>query len=120
MLPGPILIINAPGCERLLRMHTLSSSNSIGATRWSDGKMEGPMMSNEPLLRKSPSEGVIFWIDQIEEVGQWDWFGGEAEPDEWKDLEFVAKLNEEDYFRALATGIAGTTKQLICLRESAN
>ena len=44
MLPGPQKAIYCPYCEQVLSYQTLSSGNTCGATRWSDGKQVAPMM----------------------------------------------------------------------------
>lgn len=118
MMPGPTLVIKAPGCKRPLKVRTILSGNTFGATQWSDGKLEAPMLPDRPWLRKSPSEGVLFWMDEIEEIDQCDSFGGGQKEDKaWKDLEYAEEPSENDYFRALEEGIANTPERLQYLRK---
>jgi hypothetical protein len=115
MTPGPTLIRKCPGCARLLKFATIGSGNTFGATYWTDGKCEAPMLPDEPWLRKSPSEGALFWTDECEDVGEmspWE----EGENPEWDGLEFAQTPSEEDYARALADGLATTPEKCRYLR----
>jgi hypothetical protein len=117
MTPGPTLIMKAPGCTKPVKFSTIASGNTFGATFWTDGKQEAPMLPDQPWLRKSPSEGVLFWADECEEIGQIDFFcGGEKEKDEWKDLEFAEEPTEADYLAALSSGVANTDEKIRYLR----
>jgi hypothetical protein len=63
----------------------------------------------------SPSEGVLFWEDECEEVGQvspWD----ESKQSERTDLEYAVEPAEPDYQRALAAGMASTPEKQRYLR----
>ncbi len=141
MTPDPTLIMKAPGCKRPLKFRMIASGNTFGARYWTDGKREAPMLPDEPWLRKSPSEGVLFWADACEEIGQIDDYrdaeqqlatilgmpsGVEGhgvssavsikEKAEWKELEFAEEPSEEDYFAALTSGIADTDEKMMYLR----
>ncbi|MGC9453108.1 MAG: hypothetical protein ACP5I4_16880 [Oceanipulchritudo sp.] len=107
MLPGPTLIMKAPGCQKPVKFSTIASGNTFGATWWTDGKQEAPMLPDNPWLRKSPSEGVLFWSDACEQIGEIDPFRDDGEePDpEWEDLEFAETPDEADYFKALLDGL---------------
>ena len=109
--------MKAPGCKKLVKFSTRRSGNTFGATFWTDGKREAPMLSDQPWLRKSPSEGVLFWADQCEEVGQIEDYLEEDEVRaEWRDLEYAREPSEADYFTALSSGIADTDERLRYLR----
>ena len=116
MTPGPILILKPPGCELPVKLFTIASGNLFGAVSWTDGKQEAPMMPDEPWLRKSAVEGVLFWTDACEEIGEFDPTEGEPEPREWVDLKFAAKPTEEDLFAALSSGLANTEEKRRYLR----
>ncbi len=116
MTPGPILIVKPAGCELPVKLFTLASGNLFGAVSWTDGKQEAPMMPDEPWLRKSPVEGVLFWTDACEQIGEFDPSEGEPEPREWLDLKFAAKPTEEDLFAALSSGLADTEEKRRYLR----
>ncbi|HTH46229.1 MAG TPA: hypothetical protein VMB21_01835 [Candidatus Limnocylindria bacterium] len=116
MTPGPILIVKPPGCELPVKLFTFASGNLFGAVSWTDGKQEAPMMPDEPWLRKSPTEGVLFWTDGCEAVGEFDPSEGKPEPPEWASLKFAVKPTEDDLFAALASGLADTEEKLRYLR----
>ncbi len=116
MTPGPTLIMKAPGCKKPVKFSSIGSGNTFGATFWTDGKREAPMLPDEPWLRKSPSEGVLFWSDECEEIGQIDFFAYKNENPQWDDLEFAKEPNQSDYFAALSNGIADTEEKLRYIR----
>ena len=111
MTPGPILIMKAPGCRKLIKFSSMGSGNTFGATFWTDGKCEAPMLQDEPWLRKSPSEGIVFWSDECEEIGQIDFFSVDPEMPEWKNLEYAKEPTQRDYKAALHSGIANTPEK---------
>jgi hypothetical protein len=111
MTLGPARIMKAPGCEKLVKFATIMSGNTFGATFWTDGKREAPMLPDQPWLRKSPLENVMFWSDECEEVGKEPVLGNKGD-----DLKFAVEPSEEDYFLALNEGIAKTEQQEFYLR----
>ena len=74
MLPGPILIKQCPQCQKLFSESTLASGNTIGATFWTDGKCEAPMLPETPWLVKCAHCGHLIWIDEARQVGEEDPF----------------------------------------------
>jgi hypothetical protein len=116
MTPGPVLIMKAPGCKKPVKFRTIVSGNTFWAIFWTDGKREAPMLPDEPWLKKSPSEGVLFWSDECEEIGQINWFSGSKANPDWEDLEFAAEPTEQDYFAAITNGTASTDEKLRYLR----
>ena len=108
--------MKAPGCKRPVKFSTIASGNTFGATFWTDGKREASMLPDEPWLRKSPSEGVLFWSDECEQIGQTYPFGSEDEKPEWKDLDYAEEPSEEDYLSALQSDLAGTAEKSRYLR----
>jgi hypothetical protein len=73
MMPGPTLIRRCSLCLKLFLQETISSGNTFGASWWTDGKMEAPMLPDEPWLVKCPHCGALLWIDEQEEVGNFSW-----------------------------------------------
>jgi hypothetical protein len=112
MTPGPILIVKPIGCELPVKLFTVGSGNLFGAVSWTDGKREAPMLPDEPWLRKSPTEGVLFWTDACAPIGEFDPCEQKPEPPEWAVLKFAVKPTEEDLFAALASGLADTEEKL--------
>ena len=108
--------MKAPGCTKPIKFSTIGSGNTFGATFWTDGKCEAPMLPDKHWLRKSPSEGVLFWSDECEEIGEIDFFSHEAEKPEWKDLEFAEEPSVADYLVAISDGTASTVEKMRYIR----
>ncbi len=62
------MILKIPQSGDLVKISTILSGNTFGARWWSDGKMEAPMMPDEPWLRRHPGTGEMFWSDACAEV----------------------------------------------------
>lgn len=77
MLPGPMLIKKCTACKTLIQQDTLRSGNTFGATFWTDGKRDAPMLPDSPWLVKCPHCGELLWIDELEQVGEVDFMNGE-------------------------------------------
>lgn len=103
--------MKAPGCKKPVKFSTISSGNTFGATYWTDGMKEAPMLPDEPWLRISPTEKVMFWSDECEEIGQIDYFSGKSVNSEWKDLDYAEEPSEAEYMVALQSGLAKTRKK---------
>ena len=72
MTLGPTIIRKCVSCGNLFSQRTIGSGNTFGATQWSDGKMDAPMLPDEPSLVKCPHCGNLIWIDEQEVVGEID------------------------------------------------
>ena len=70
MTPGPDIILKTPERGDLVKTSTINSGNTFGATLWTDGKMEAPMLPDEPMFLCNPQTGESFWIDDCEEIGE--------------------------------------------------
>ena len=111
MIPGSTLIVKAPGCQNPVKFSTIASGNTFGAVYWTDGKRDARMLPDEPWLRKSPSEGVMFWSDECEEIGQIDFCSRGSEKPEWEDLDYAVEPSEDDYVVALQSGLVSTPEK---------
>jgi hypothetical protein len=60
MLPGPNVIRQCNHCQKPFTEPTLMSGNTFGATFWTDGKQEAPMLPDMPWLVKCPHLRRIF------------------------------------------------------------
>ena len=78
MLPGPTLVKKCPSCEGLLQEETMASGNTIGATFWTDGKREAPMLPDFPWMVKCAHCGELLWVDELEQVDELRW--GDRDP----------------------------------------
>jgi len=69
MLPGPTIIRACPECDQEIKQWTLTSGNTFGATFWTDGRMDAPMLPGQPWLVKCPSCQSLFWLYRARELG---------------------------------------------------
>ncbi|OOG77682.1 hypothetical protein [Algoriphagus sp. A40] len=114
MLLGQTEILQCPFCKALFNSATFRSGNTFGAVRWSDTKIEAPMMPTSPKLIKCHSCDRFVWVDKLIKIGEYEW--DENVPIDWKNsailrhltlkelLEFLEKnqeltLSEEYYVR---------------------
>jgi hypothetical protein len=72
MLPGPIKIKKCSNCYGLIREFTLMSGNTFGATFWTDGYRDAPMLPEQLWLIKCPHCKMLLWIDEQENLGKTD------------------------------------------------
>lgn len=73
MIPGPTVVKKCSSCEGLIEQPTLVSGNTFGATIWSDGKQDAPMLPDSPSLVVCPHCESLEWIDELEKVGEFGW-----------------------------------------------
>ncbi len=115
MLPGPTLIVKAPGCNTPVKISTLASGNTFGAVYWTDGKREAPMLPDQSWLRKHPQEGVLFWAGEWEVVDTIP-FDGSEDVGVGRGIPYAEDPSEGDYFTALQSGIADSDEKLRYVR----
>lgn len=93
MTPGPNKILKIPKTGSLIKISTIGSGNTFGARWWTDGKMEAPMMPDNPWLRRHPETGETFWCDECEEVASEEPWG---QGTEYADVPFAEDAGESD------------------------
>ena len=109
MRPGPTIIRKCSICSNPIEQPTLASGNTFGATLWTDGKREAPMLPDEPWLVMCPHCHAPLWIDELEELGEVDPFG-ETDSEFQNVIEYeTPSLN--DYFAVLERGLASLEKE---------
>jgi hypothetical protein len=109
MLPGPTLIRKCSVCSNHIEQPTIVSGNTFGATFWTDGKREAPMLPDEPWLVMCPHCHAPLWIDELEELGEVEPFG-ETNSEFHNATEYeVPVLN--DYFTALKQELTSFDKE---------
>ena len=69
MRPGPDKIITCPYCNSLSSHFTLISSNTLGASLWTDGKFEAPMRPESPIIAKCWSCERFYWLEDASYIG---------------------------------------------------
>lgn len=109
MLPGPDNIIECPHCRGLAKISIIVSGNTFGAVRWTDGKMEAPMLPDQTKLTKCNNCDKFYWLEDAAIIGEYDWFNGEdAIPEEWKKAQAVQDLDISALVEALDQALGDT------------
>ena len=108
---GPDEIKRCPGVKTALRFSTLLSGNTFGATFWTDGKMDAPMLPTNSGLWKAGPDEVIFWEEDCELIEKVEL---EVEPS--VPTANPSRLREEDCYRALDEGLGNTPSREETLR----
>lgn len=70
MIPGPDQILACPRCDALHRRRTLATGNTLEMTRWSDGKVDAPMLPDLPKITRCHSCRRIFWLANARALGE--------------------------------------------------
>lgn len=70
MLPGDTIVKKCSRCGGTFGEATIVSGNTFGAVRWTDGKLEAPMLPEGPLLGRCPHCRALVWMPAQEEVGR--------------------------------------------------
>lgn len=108
MLPGPKIIKKCSECFQLIEEHTIMSGNTFGATFWTDGKIDFPMLPDQPSLIKCPHCHALLWIDEQEQVGIIDRWG---ERDNFIGSQSYDIPSVDDHFTLLEKGNSNTKKE---------
>jgi len=101
MIPGPTIIRECPKCSQYIKQVTLESGNTVGARFWTDGKMDAPMMSDQPWLVKCPACKNLFWVDKAKQLAELDPLAKAKK--EFSDALMFEHLTETDYLKFLQT-----------------
>ena len=104
MQPGPDHYYRCPECGNVLRNKSIINGSTAGATFFSDGSRNAPMMPEIPMLTKCPNCNTILWLNDLKRLGE-SWTYGTCEPDdpEWQNADHVDFLELNDLQRALDT-----------------
>jgi hypothetical protein len=108
MTPGPTLVLRIPESGNLVKINTIGSGNTFGARCWTDGKLDAPMLPDQPWMRRHPATGEFFWTDECEEVARREFF--EDEP-VYPEVPFAEAPSLADYRHALALGLGCTPEK---------
>lgn len=120
MVIGPDKVLACPYCDALARVFTLRSGNTLGALRWTDGKMSAPMMPQPPAVTRCDACGRFFRVSEARLLGEVRLEGFRAAdiPAAWREAPHVRDLTAEEYLDALAAGLARNREQEIDIRIS--
>ena len=76
-----------PGCARRIKLYRMFSTDTTMAKFWTDGRMEAPLIPDQPEFVKCPFCGVLFWVEKAEILAE-----EKQKPfasDRWKNARFV-------------------------------
>ncbi len=68
MIPGPTYVYACPDCQFRVSKRSIMSGNSFGATRYSDLRIEAPMLPSYPRITKCVRCDCTFWLDETTKV----------------------------------------------------
>lgn len=117
MNPGPDRIVACPRCKGLSSHGTLASGNNIGAVAWTDGFWMAPMLPEPPVVVQCAHCATAYWLADAEQVELRK--PSRAEPAPGPQGTPVARAvepTEEEYYEAIARGLAANDGQLMTLR----
>lgn len=109
MLPGRTIIRKCSACSKPIEKDTIASGNTFGATFWTDGKRDAPMLPDQPWLVMCPHCHTPLWIDELEELGEIEPWGKRDE--RFKDAITYELPSVDDYFAILEKGIETPEKE---------
>ena len=103
MTPGPDRILRILSSGTLVKVGSIASGNTFGATFWTDGKMEAPMLPETPWLLLHPLSDELFWIDGCQDVA--DENGWESQ-EKYSEVPFAQAPSLKEY-RSVLRGSGG-------------
>jgi hypothetical protein len=68
---GPEYFFSCPHCKTALRKSTFRSGNTFGATLWSDGYLDAPMLPSTIKVTRCRSCAKAFFIQDAESLGSY-------------------------------------------------
>lgn len=67
---GPTKILGCPRCDAPAGLSTLLSGSTQGATLWSDGRFDAPMLPAPPEITRCAACGAFYWIADARVKGE--------------------------------------------------
>jgi predicted DNA-binding protein YlxM (UPF0122 family) len=105
---GPDQIIECPHCGFLAKKQNCLSGNGFGATLWSDGKVDAPMLPDLPIVTKCRNCQNFYWVDTAKIIREID-FNDRSEI--WKEVEFVRNLTLDEFAEAIDMGVGDNVQR---------
>lgn len=105
---GPDQIIECPHCGFLAKKTNPLSGNTFGATLWSDGKVDAPMLPDLPDVTKCRNCQNFYWVDTAKIIREID-FNDRSEI--WKEVEFVRNLTLDEFAEAIDMGVGDNVQR---------
>jgi hypothetical protein len=113
MQPGPDRIVACPHCKGLAWHGTIATGNTLGMVVWTDGYRIAPMLPSPPPVVQCAHCHTAYWLADAAEVGRRE--PGRPSP-EGESVGRVAEPTEEEYYDAIARGLATDEDQRVALR----
>jgi len=117
MIPGPPALVTCPACGAQHHRESLISSNTIGASFYSDGKMVAAMSPDFPIFTKCHSCSALFKItnENYKRANRLEWgcycysddgpiYGGGSKAP----FPFVRFLEIDEYIAAIEQGLCNS------------
>lgn len=120
MLPPIPCLVSCPKCTKPFKVYDSVSGNTFGATFWSDGWVDAPMMPEDKVVIVCPHCREAVWRDDCHD-GHPDYKPPERNP--WEDsgrdydMAMLASLLDETDGRQLVTK-AELMRELGCFRQA--
>jgi hypothetical protein len=97
---APDAIRKCPKCAELFRERRIASGNTLGAVMWTDGKLEAPMLPDEPRLVRCRKCQTLIWVKDAQIINA---DGRMTRKPEWKGVERPERASESDFLSFAAT-----------------
>ncbi|MFZ0435001.1 MAG: hypothetical protein WAL87_03365 [Chthoniobacterales bacterium] len=111
-------IIIPKGGTKPLVISKIVPDHPLEFTHWTDGKSEESMLPDRERLFKSFSEDLLFWTGEWEIVQSINTSGTDTIEERWSDARCTGDILKEDYYRAIAEGMADNAEKLLYLRKA--
>jgi hypothetical protein len=111
MRPGPDRIVACPSCGAAARHITLLSGNTLGARVWTDGKQMAPMLPSPPEVVQCHACPTAYWLRSAKVVS-----GPDRAMSVGSDVPRVEEPSEQEYYDAIAAGLAKSAEEEVRLR----
>lgn len=119
MTPGPVIVIQCPACGALGSYPSINSGNSFGATYYTDGYRDAPMMPTTPPVFRCGACRRGFWTEAANEVGEYDVMNKASAPLDWRQAPLLVEPDEKGYLEAIEPLIAADPSREYVLRMHA-
>ncbi|MFN8007057.1 MAG: hypothetical protein U0V70_08580 [Terriglobia bacterium] len=113
MIPGGFQVIACPHCHGIAKYMTLVSGNTLGATNWTDGYQDAPMLPRPPAVVRCRHCARFYWLAEAKELGMLGGWGssGKLPNPAWQSAEEVARPTEDEYYLALESRLGRNKAQ---------
>lgn len=104
MIPGPDKIKECTECKRDFKEASVESGNTFGATYWTDGKREAPMLPDQEWLLICPHCSAGLWSDELDVIAELNVLFGHADysdDEEYSNTPYAKTPSINDFHQTL-------------------